>query len=77
LIHILELPLHQRAARMLWDFGRLSRIRAAAQAGTVRVLGWQGRKLCEASARIVTEAERLVARSKRPRNAGGSAEAEL
>ena len=75
MVHLPDLPLFQRAAGILCGFSRRSRIRATAQTGTAQVLCWQSSSLCEASARAVTEAAHLVARSRRSRNAGGNTEA--
>ncbi len=58
-----DLLLFKRATWMLCDFSRRTRVRAAAQTGTARVLCWQSHALCEASALALTEAERLVAHS--------------
>jgi hypothetical protein len=62
-----DLGLLMRAAGLIRAWHRRTAFRAAAQMGTAQVLHWQSLELCDASARIVTEAERLVAQSKRSR----------
>ena len=65
MVNTKDLALFQRAAGMLCDFSRGSRVRASAYTGTAQVLRWQSRALCETSIRIVAEAERLVAQSRK------------
>jgi hypothetical protein len=53
----------RRAAGIIRDWHHRTMIRAATRRGTAQVLCWQSSDLRSASVRIVTQAERLVARS--------------
>lgn len=67
-----DLLLFQRVAALLCDWRRRTAVRVAAQRGTAQILRWQSHALCDAAKRLVTDAERLVAQSKRLRHARGS-----
>ena len=67
-----DLLLFQRVAALLCDWRRRTAVRGAAQRGTAQVLRWQSQALCDAAKRVVIDAERLVAQSKRLRHARGS-----
>ena len=62
-----DLLLFQRAAALLCDWRRRIAVRGAAQRGTAQVLRWQSQALCDAAKRVVMDAERLVAQSRRLR----------